>query len=121
MCARRSIREVAERATSSSPKDRLQSWLEDSAKAADLPTVLQSPAVAAVEAAAARSALLDAQDKDGWTAMHAAAYAGHGRCVQLLRRAGADMMVADANGQQPHHMAELQGTPQLLGIEVAAF
>eukprot|EP01052_Picozoa_sp_SAG31_P032382 SAG31_NODE_3546_length_4100_cov_3.507182_4_plen_174_part_00 len=47
--------------------------------------------------------------------MHAiaAAYSGHARCAQLLRRAGADAGVIDANGQKPHHMSMLQGHAEL--------
>eukprot|EP01052_Picozoa_sp_SAG31_P032381 SAG31_NODE_3546_length_4100_cov_3.507182_3_plen_83_part_00 len=69
------IAELSERLSNESPQDRLQSWLADAAKAADLPSsddrALKSDMAAAIEAAAFRGSFLDAQDKDGWTALHA--------------------------------------------------
>ena len=95
------VSELSERLANESPQDRLQSWLEDAAKAADLPSPSpKSEAAVAIEVIAIRASFLDAQDKDGWTALHAAAYSGHTRSVQLLRRAGADDEVEDINGQR---------------------
>ena len=52
-------------------------------------------------ASAAAMAAVDAQDKDGWTALHAAAYAADTRCVALLLKAGAAARVVDGSGQSP--------------------
>ena len=59
---------------------------------------------------------VDAQDKDGWTALHAAAYASDTRCVALLLRAGAESQVVDGAGQSPADVAQAQGAGKIAGV-----
>ena len=59
---------------------------------------------------------VDAQDKDGWTALHAAAYASDSRCVALLLRAGAESQVVDGAGQSPADVAQAQGAGKIAGV-----
>ena len=46
------------------------------------------------------------QDKDGWTALHAAAHQGHFGCATALIDSGADRIVPDNSGQNAAMVAE---------------
>ena len=59
---------------------------------------------------------VDAQDKDGWTALHAAAYASDTRCVALLLRVGAAAQVVDGAGQSPADVAQAQGAGKIAAV-----
>lgn len=77
---------------------------------------LQTIAVSSARASAAAMASVDAQDKDGWTALHAAAYASDSHCVALLLRAGAAAQVVDGSGQSPADVAQAQGAVKIAGV-----
>ena len=48
----------------------------------------------------------DVQDKDGWTALHAAAHQGNFGCATALIDSGADRIVPDNSGQNAAMVAE---------------
>ena len=66
-----------------------------------------APALGALLAADA--ALVHSRNKDGWTPLHQAAYAGAGDCVALLLKAGADVKSQCRDGDLPLHYASAQG------------
>jgi hypothetical protein len=68
---------------------------------------------AASEEATAASQQLDVKDKDGWTALHAAAYAADMESVSALLRCGATPGVQDSAAQTPAVVAAAQGAPQI--------
>ena len=68
-----------------------------------------------VAVAAAATSRLNAQDQDGWTALHAAAYAADRQCVALLLQCGATAAIQDHSAQTPAIVASAQGA-----VEVAA-
>ena len=71
---------------------------------------------ASATASMAAMVSVDAQDKDGWTALHAAAYASDTRCVALLLRVGAAAQVVDGAGQSPADVAQAQGAGKIAAV-----
>eukprot|EP01048_Picozoa_sp_COSAG05_P009375 COSAG05_NODE_766_length_7469_cov_7.800543_2_plen_575_part_00 len=71
---------------------------------------------AAAAAAAAEASRLDAQDQDGWTALHAAAYAADGQCVALLLQCGATAAIQDHSVQTPAIVASAQGALDIAAV-----
>ena len=55
-------------------------------------------------------------NNDGWTALHAAAYAADTRCVALLLKAGAAARVVDGSGQSPVMAPSAAPAPNCSGI-----
>jgi uncharacterized protein len=53
---------------------------------------------------------VDAQDRDGWTVLMFAAYAGLDETVEALLAAGANAKAVDHNGASALHMAAIQGS-----------
>ena len=58
---------------------------------------------------------LHAQDEDGWTPLHLAAwYATNPAVVRVLLEAGADLHAQDEDGWTPLHLAAYAGTPAVV-------
>ena len=55
-------------------------------------------------------------DKDGWTALHHAAYNDHAPCVRLLLQRKADPNAEAEHGCVPLHMAAAQASPEVIGL-----
>ncbi len=58
---------------------------------------------------------LQAKDKNGFTALHWAAWSGLTECCSLLINAGLDMNQAEDNGYTPLMLAALRGNDELVG------
>ena len=91
-----------------------------------------APAFAACDeddADALRALLASAEDagkvaaqrnKDGWTPLHQAAFAGALECVGVLLGAGADVAARCADGDTPLHYASAQGHVDVAGALLRA-
>lgn len=54
------------------------------------------------------------KNRDGWTPLHQAAFAGASDCVALLLESGADVACKDNDGDTPAHYASAQGHPEVV-------
>ena len=70
----------------------------------------------ATVAALRKGADLDAQDSDGWTALHHACHAGEKGSVEELVRAGCAVDVEDDTGETPADVAENAGRSDLVQL-----
>jgi ankyrin repeat protein len=67
----------------------------------------------------AAGAKIDARDKDGWSALHAAAHEGNFGCATMLIDAGADRIAPDNSGQSAGMVAQVcRRLPSLYGCVV---
>ncbi|KAI5840050.1 ankyrin repeat-containing domain protein [Morchella snyderi] len=55
-------------------------------------------------------------DKDGWTALHCAAYSGHGPVVKLLLEMGADIKDMDKDGLTAILLAKDEGHEKVVQL-----
>lgn len=64
----------------------------------------------------AKQALKDSRNRDGWTPLHQAAYAGEAECCRVLLEAGAKPGVKCNDGDSPAHYAAAQGKVAVLKL-----
>ena len=64
----------------------------------------------------AHGADANAEDSDGWTPMHYAAYCGHAEAVKFLIAHGADANAKNNNGMTPLHYAACRGHAEAVKI-----
>ena len=62
----------------------------------------------------------DSRNRDGWTPLHQACYAGSEACARALLEAGAKSSLKDADGDSPAHYASAQGHVGCLRILLKA-
>ena len=67
----------------------------------------------------AHGADANAEDSDGWTPMHYAAYCGHAEVVRLLLANGADANTQDRYGWTPLHHAARNGHGEIVKLLLA--
>ena len=77
-------------------------------------------ALRALLAAEGAGKLLQQRNKDGWTPLHQAAFAGAAECVGVLLAAGADVAARCADGDTPAHYAAAQGHVDVAGALLRA-
>lgn len=89
-----------------------------STSSAGFTELMQAAAIGqdATVAALRNGADLDAQDSDGWTALHHACHAGEKGSVEELVRAGCAVDVEDDTGETPADIAENAGRSDLVGL-----
>lgn len=69
---------------------------------------------------AADGGLLEQRNKDGWTPLHTASYAGSTECVEFLLKAGAKPNAKCADGDTPAHYGAAQGHAAVLKMLAGA-
>jgi ankyrin repeat protein len=67
-----------------------------------------------VERLLAMKASVDAQDHRGWTALHHAAFWNRVEVVRMLRAAGADGSIKDANRETAADVAQSKGNAEVV-------
>jgi len=90
------------------------------APAPDFAAADEDDVEALTAALAADPGALASRNADGWTPLHAAAYAGSVECVSALLAAGADAKAACKDGDLPVHYAAAQGHVEAARALVAA-
>jgi len=76
-------------------------------------------ALSALLASEGAAKVLAQRNRDGWTPLHQAAFAGAAECVALLLAAGGDVAAVCADGDTPAHYASAQGHVEVLGALLA--